>query len=412
MNKFWALVKQTYKSKIYSKSFFITTLISIIVVALAAITPQILNKFENNDDTKIALVTTTPSYIKTIKNQVKGVTIQNGVKNEESAEKLLTDNKIDGYLTITNKNQNLVANLKTLKPAKEEVVSEITNTLQSIKIENSTKNLNLSTNQVNSILTPVLFENEVVSLQKKDVSAKEEKATNATVIAVLFLIYIFVMLYGSMIATEIAKEKGSRIMEIIVSSVSSTTHLVGKLTGILLISVTQFSILGLASFFVIKYLGSKDLSASVVETVSNIPTQMFLYALIFCILGYLLYGILAALIGSIVVKVEDVGQYFAPITYLIIGTFVMSTFAVSNPSATWATVGSYIPFFSPMLMFVRIGLTNVSMIEVVTSISILAITILVLLYFSIKLYRGSVLLYNSQSLFKSAKKVWQVAVNK
>lgn len=130
--------------------------------------------------------------------------------------------------------------------------------------------------------------------------------------------------------------------------------------------------------------------------------------MIFTLLGYLLYATLAACLGSIVSRGEDVQQVAAPMMLLIVAAFMLAMFGLSNPSAIYITVASFFPFFTPMLMFLRVGMLDVPFWEVGLSIAILLASIAVLAVFGSRVYKGGVLMYGSSKSLKNIKRALQL----
>jgi ABC-2 type transport system permease protein len=212
-----------------------------------------------------------------------------------------------------------------------------------------------------------------------------------------------------MIAMEVATEKSSRVMEILVSSVSPITQMFAKIIGIALLSLTQLA--------VILSVGYTSLKASV-ETNHNgifsylgfndVPLTTFVYAFVFFILGYFLFATLAAFLGSLVSRIEDVQQMITPMTLVIVAAFLIAMFGLGDPETTIITVTSFIPFFAPMIMFLRVGMLNVPVWEVSVSIGILVVTITALAIFGARVYKGGVLMYGQSTSFKDIKKALQL----
>ena len=110
------------------------------------------------------------------------------------------------------------------------------------------------------------------------------------------------------------------------------------------------------------------------------------------LLGYFLYATLAALLGSLVSRIEDVQQMIMPMTFLIMIGFFISMFGLGSPESSFVTVTSYIPFFTPMVMFLRVGMLNLPVYEPIIGILVLLVTITLLGVFGARVYRGGVLI--------------------
>ena len=141
---------------------------------------------------------------------------------------------------------------------------------------------------------------------------------------------------------------------------------------------------------------------------NEVPVSTIIYAAIFFILGYFLYATLAALLGSLVSRIEDVQQMITPMTLLIVAGFMIAMFGLSAPDTTFVTITSYIPFFTPMLMFMRVGMLNLPVWEPILGILVLVATIMILAIFGAKVYKGGVLMYGKSNSYKDIKKALQL----
>src|SRR5690625_1213346 len=165
-------------------------------------------------------------------------------------------------------------------------------------------------------------------------------------------------------------------MEIFISSASPVTHMFAKIIGIALVGLTQ-----LLLFFIIGYslISSKmsELSGGFFDVFGFNTTSfsLYIYALVFFILGYLLYATIAAMLGSLVSKVEDVQQLLFPMVMLIMIAFFIAIIGLGMPEAKFITITSFIPFFSPIIMYLRVGMLDVPIWEISVSIALLILTI-------------------------------------
>jgi len=126
-------------------------------------------------------------------------------------------------------------------------------------------------------------------------------------------------------------------------------------------------------------------------------------------LGYFLYATLSAMLGSLVSRMEDVGQVMLPVTLLIVAAFMVSMFGISMPEASIVTITSHIPFFAPLVMFLRVGLLEVPAWEIALSIGLLVLTIIILAIIGARIYRGGVLMYGRSSSLKDFKQALRLS---
>ena len=213
----------------------------------------------------------------------------------------------------------------------------------------------------------------------------------------IFALYMIIMLYGQMVSTNVATEKSSRAMELLVTSAKPTNMMFGKVLASCIAGLSQIIIIfGTA---ILLYSINKDsISNPIVASIFDIPIELFIYLIIFFVLGFLVYAFLYGAIGSTVSKLEDVSFSVMPITYLFIIAFMVVIFSMTSGSVdnTAMLICSYIPFTSPMAMFTRICMSTVAWYEIAISIAVLIGSTIGIGILSAKIYRVGVLLYGTR----------------
>ncbi len=395
---------QTYISKVKSRSFIVSTAIILVMVLAFMNLDRIVGMFDKSETT-IGVVEESGSFYSALENQLKGGGSElrlEAYKTEATAKKAEEEGELEGYLLLREQDDVPIGVYKAQSIANSNESTEIQNALQQIQTSVLTKKVNITDEQLAAIYKPVSF--EVVPLNDQAKSEEELDQARGLVYVMIFVIYFSVVVYASMIANEVAIEKSSRVMEILISSVSPIQQMFAKITGIALLTLTQ-----LAIFVIVGYFSFKNNSSGMGEIFEafgfdNMKAKTIVYAILFTFLGYLLYATMAACLGSLVSKIEDLQQMIMPMTMLVILGFMLAMMGLTNPEAKFITVTSYIPFFSPMLMFMRIGMLEISNIEIAISVGILLVTIGLLAYIGAKVYKGGVLLYGNTSSFKDIKK--------
>lgn len=214
----------------------------------------------------------------------------------------------------------------------------------------------------------------------------------------IFALYMVIMLYGQMIATNVATEKSSRAMELLITSAKPTSMMFGKVVASCLAGLIQLiAIFGSALLFY--RLNSGFWSDNVIMgSIFNIPIDLFLYMLLFFILGFSIYAFLYGAIGSTASKLEDVQTSVMPVTMLFIIGFFVVIFSMmgSNVDSILLKICSYIPFTSPMAMFTRIAMSVVPWYEIFISVMILVGSAVGIGFLSAKIYRAGVLMYGNR----------------
>lgn len=417
MNKFWIMVAHTYLSKVKTKSFIFTTLIMLLLIYGLSNIGNIINFFDDEQDKQtFAVIDETNELYQMFEANLKvsgnPFDIEKASKTEEELDNQVLEEELDGIIILENDASNLpTATVKTLSMTDSSIFMQVEQVLQQTKQEIGRQKLGLEAEELNQLFTPV----EISKVALEDNAKTEDELNQARVLVyvLLFFIYFSVILYASMIATEVATEKSSRVMEILISSVSPVKQMFAKLIGIGLLSLTQMLIIFVSGFVTIR---SKidDLSALTGGELgfTDIPVSTFVYAGIYFILGYFLFATLAAFLGSLVSRIEDVQQLISPMIFLIVGAFMIAMFGLSNPDTPFITISSYIPFFTPMIMFLRVGMLNIPPWEIALSIIILVASITALAIFGARVYKGGVLIYGKSSSFKDLKRALTMSKDK
>ncbi len=226
----------------------------------------------------------------------------------------------------------------------------------------------------------------------------------------IMALYMVILLYGQMVATNVATEKSSRAMEVLITSAKPTSMMFGKVLASCLAGFIQLAaVFGSALVFYNlnkTYWGGN----AIVDSIFNIPPELFVYLLVFFILGFLIYAFMFGAVGSTASKLEDINTSVMPITLLFVIAFlvVMLSMSSGNVDNTIMTVCSYIPFTSPMAMFTRICMSTVPMYEILISIAILIGSTVGIGFLAAKIYRVGVLMYGTTPKIGAIiKAVWK-----
>ena len=226
----------------------------------------------------------------------------------------------------------------------------------------------------------------------------------------IMALYMVILLYGQMVATNVATEKSSRAMEVLITSAKPTSMMFGKVIASCLAGFIQIvAVFGSAILFYNlnkSYWGDNP----IVDSVFNIPPELLVYMLVFFVLGFLIYAFLFGAVGSTASRLEDINTSVMPLTMLFIIAFVVVMFSMGSGDIdnTLMVVCSYIPFTSPMSMFTRIAMSTVPWYEIAISIAILIGSTVGVGVLSAKIYRVGVLMYGTtpkiSSIIKAIRK--------
>ncbi|MFJ7737762.1 ABC transporter permease [Lysinibacillus sp. NPDC097287] len=411
LSKFNLLMKQLYMSKIKSKSFVLMTLLYIAVMSVAIFWSDIKEIFTGDDEAqKIAIINDT-------KADLSEIFISNGdmefVQDETDLsvlEQQAKDGDIAAIVEVSDQKGQLHAEIATFTPLKLNDQSTISSLLQYAGQHYAVQQLSLSPEQAAQIMAAeTIITNKNLNEETTGGKSEEEKQAGQFVsYAVGILIYFFISTFLSMITTEIASEKGSRAMEMLLVSVKPTTHFKAKITGVLLLAITQMAIIFGVFLLYAKFAKDGAIWDMATSIIQDLSIGYLIYVVVFLLSTIVLFLIVGALFGSLVSKVEEAGQVLMPaIMVTLIGFYVMLS-GIGNPDTILIKVFSYIPFTSGMVMPMRIGATDIGVIEPMLSLGLLIGTIVVVYLFSLSFYKRSVLTYSSGGLIQKIKTVLKV----
>lgn len=415
MNKFWIIVSEVYKKNIKSGAFLAMVFSPVILLALIGIIAYFVNA--GQEAPKIAVISENPAIVDVLKTDKK-YKISTKITTEKAATKALKDEKIAGYLQLKETKTAITGEFVTTPTSVDVDTQSLIQLLTTLQTNQVATQLNLSQKDVSNLTTPAQIATKTI---KFDEAGEEQKASDETekVIKVVsayvvsFLIYILMLFYSGIIAQEVASEKGTRIMEIILSSVSATQHFFGKLVGILFVCLTQ-----IVAYIIIggvTYQFGKQLDF-VQEQLKGIDLMKLLQGLIgsslvFFILGMMLYVVISAFLGSLVSKVEEASKAVSPLTFVILIGFFGGMYGMNVPNAPLVKIGSYIPLFTPFIMPFRMANDTVSTGGVAVSIALMVVFTGILMYLSSMMYRSNVLVYSDAGLIKTIKNSWIIMRN-
>lgn len=406
MSMISVIIKREFTSRVKGTAYIVTTIIGVLVFVGLSFLPLVIERFSDSMvPSRIDLVVyeqpgqeTILPYLQEVSTQREGLTVRsaNGL-DESEAYRLVLDEGLSGLLLVDSPLYTLVtadASNVMLNDAIESILNLAVSRWNAVR-------LGLSPEDVASLFTRADLRVRVVSPAGEDGEEVDSVAqAQAMVLAyfLLFMIYMALIMYGNMVATGVAEEKSSRIMEVMVSTVKPLDLMLGKIIGVGSLGLLQFFIwIGVGLFM--NTVGSSGFLGSVfgsTAVLSAIPLQTVLWFGLFFILGYFLYASVFAAAGALVSRVEEVSQVVTIIMMLIMVGFFGAYISFLNPNSTFAVVASLIPFTSPMVMFSRIVLGNPPLAQVFASVLILLISVVVGAWVSGKIYRIGILMYGKR----------------
>jgi len=283
-------------------------------------------------------------------------------------------------------------------------IENVHKAINSVIIERRLKVGGLDPEKIGKYMKPVGL--KTIKVSKRG----EEEDTGGTFIVsyvLVIILYATLFYYGSIILRGVIEEKSSRVIEVILSSLRPFQLMAGKILGIAAVGFTQYVIWGLFGITAVTYSGA--LISGLFPTagsfkIPSIPIYIFIYFVIFFILGYFLYGTLYAAVGSMVNSEKEAQQFLFPVSMFLVIPMLLMVYILRSPDSTLSVVLSLIPFFSPILMLLRICVLLPPFIEIGGSILLLIMNTLLMIWLAAKIYRIGILMYGKRPNFKEIVK--------
>ena len=432
LSKIGLIIGREYSVRVKKKSFILTTILTPVLMAALILIPSLIMFYKGNDQQKIMVVDRS-GLVKPYFENGKSVEYQFADAGSD-VDKLKADFDNLGvdiivFVSELDSSNNVAVTTYSKEPVSLETKSSIGRT-----IETAVRDYKLRTYDIvgyDEIMEKVKTSVNVDALTLTDDGGEKADSVEAyMVIAYImsFLIYIFTFMFGNMVMRGVIEEKSNRIVEVMVSSVSSFELMMGKIIGIAGVALTQFIIWIVLTLLLVaggSLLFGADVAAAAgavdpsgaTEAVSqtmmsgvmegfaslNIP-YLLIFFLVYFLLGYLLYASMFAAVGSAVDNEADTGQLSLPITIpLMLGLFIMlHTFQhPSSPLSFWASI---IPFTSPMVMLARLPFGVVPGWQLALSVALLLVTFVLVTWISARIYRVGILMYGKKATFKDLYK--------
>ena len=414
MSKFNVLLKQLYKQKIKSKSFILTTGFYLLLITGAMYWSDIMALFDDEDRPAdiVALYDLTKSDVTQHFYNSSDLTYE-PIAQMEKIEKALEDDDYLAAIELSEVEGKLSAQIYSYDPLTLSMQQELTSAIETAAQLFSIGQLNLTDEQATLLLdTTPLIGTTTINLENIDgneaKSAEEKMVGMFGSYAAGIIIYIFVASFLSIITTDVASEKGSRALEMLLVSVKPEIHFRSKVFGTFLIALTQFGIILAVALALLRFKDGGEMWDMATELVGELSASYFIFIISFLLLTIILYLIVGALFGSLVSKVEEANQVMLPAMMVVLVAFYVMIFSMTNPDTLLIKVFSYIPFTAGMVMPMRIGGTDMGIIEPIISLGLLALTVAVAYYLSLSFYKRSVLTYSTGGIIQKVKIVFKV----
>ncbi len=407
MKKIWIIIKREYKESVFKKSFIIITILAPLFMIGISVLPSILMTLESEDQIELHVLDNSSFVFQGLTKELTD-SLKNGLpkykltqirtpENFDSfmqqEKELISTGKIYGLVIIPTdiadqgrfeffaKNVANFSINKRIKKSVNKLVSEF-------KILRS----GLDQEFIRELTRPVKM--KTVKIAKGGITKERGFMVEyfSTFILVMIL-YMTILLYGASIMRSIVQEKNTRIVEVLLSGSNPFMLMAGKILGQGAVGLTQYLIWAATGIGLI-FFGGRVLPVS--SKYFNYSPEIFIYFVVFYLLGYLIFSVLYAGIGALSNSDQEAQQMSIPIVLFLIVPIMFIGYIIQNPDSTLSVALSLFPLFSPIIMFARINLADPSFLEISGSILILIISIVFLIWIVSKIFRVGILMYGKR----------------
>ncbi|MDP2067788.1 MAG: ABC transporter permease [Lutibacter sp.] len=431
MDKLKLIIKREFLAKVKNKSFIVMTILSpLMVVALFSLI-IFLNEKNAEEIRTIAFVDESQQFTDAFEDSdgVKYINLTSlGIveareKTKEFYYGLLVIPKTDSLSELSN-NITFFSNDTPSLTVLSSIESKLEKKIRNLKIAE----LQIDVDKIKAIETTVTIDAENFSGEKSSKIGSVLRMFAGGGFG--YLIFMFIIIYGTSVMRSVIEEKTSRIIEVIISSVKPFQLMMGKIIGNAMAGILQFIIWmvigGILLFAITLYFGVGDVSSSsaqmapemvqqmqnssnndlqlILLEIKNLPIlTMFFSFIIYFLGGYLIYSSIYAAIGAAVDSETDTQQFMMPVLMPLVIAIYVGFSVIENPHGPIALAFSLFPLTSPIVMLMRIPF-GVPWWQLITSISLLIVTFIGMVWFAAKIYRVGILMYGKKPSYKEIYK--------
>lgn len=409
-NKTLIILSREYLQRVRRKSFIITTILMPILMLGLMMLPALIDKFSEKENKVFAVIDDSGAIAPALQNTPE----LQFVSTDASEEELRKNEDYDGILII---GKSIIDNPSDVTLYSRGAMSPQSEMIISSQIGAIIEQYRLSKYKIENLPQILAEVHADVNMKTLRIDEDEDRVTSTIVSSLVgmlmsLVLYMFVLIYGQMVMTSIIEEKNNRVLEVVVSSVSPSRLMLGKILGIGAVAVTQIVIWALliCSFttWVMPSMLSSFLNAGTDIDLMQALTMLgdtgyilnlFVLLTLLLVGGYLFYSAIYAAIGSAVDNIQDASQLQTVAVIPIILGMVFSMSVINDPNSTLAVWLSMIPFTSPMVMMARIPF-GIPAGQIVASLAILYVSVIFLIWLSAKIYRVGIFMYGKKPTFK------------
>ncbi len=393
MKPILTILEWEYLSRLRSKLFLFSTIILPVIILGSIMLPAALAEKEGQEVTSLGLVDFSPVGKAFQSNLISDYKLANGEARfrvikfytVEQARKALQEQDIDGYLVLeSDVVENNEARYYTRSASNYKITSNLNAALNKTVVHYRLQKRNLNPTLITALTSRVDLDIYEVSKTGEATSSDELMGFMVPFLFVM-LLYLPIVLSAQILMRSVLEERNTRMMEILLSSVSPRQLMMGKILGLGSIGVTQ-----LIFYLLIGYVITIQKGMSIF-TVENLGSF-----LLYFLTGYFFYATIFATVGSLFTSEQEAQQVVGMVTIVMIIPVILATFFITNPNSLATKVLSFVPPITPFLMILRVGTKSVALWEIIATTALLLLCIVIMFRLAGRVFQTAVLLYGKR----------------
>lgn len=434
MNKIKIIIAREFNERVRNKSFIITTILMPVLMILMMAAPTLMMLFATGDEKELLVIDESGIVAEKLEgnDEITFTPTALSLSEARAVEEVFGVLWIGRNIVDEPSQAQLYTNSSSSISLEENISSQIESVIEKVRLSR------YDIDNLEQIMQDVEA-NVVITTYRNDQTTEDGEAEEATSSFIAYMLglvlgmmlYMFLIIYGSMVMTSVIEEKGSRVLDVLVSSVNPFQLMMGKILGVASVAVTQVAIwvvlvCGIGGAVLPALMPDDimqtveavqagqmttveaDLDADMLSALSFATNtgkilMMFVYLLLFLVGGFLFYSSMFAAVGSAVDSIQDANQLQTPITVPIILAIFLAMSVFNDPNSSLAFWGSMIPFTSPVVMMARIPF-DIPVWQIWVSLALLYASVVGMAWVAGKVYRVGVFMHGKKPTFKE---MWQ-----
>lgn len=393
LRNFNIVFSTVFKEAVKTKAYIYITLGMLVLSVLLFASPSILNSFtKDGSEETYKLVNRTSLELS--EQELSGVVGNWQIVNDGRVESLKEEIKTEelaGFFVLEDRLDLMQLNIFMPK-VNNELLLTLESYIEQKRVASIVEAQSIHPTVVQALNAPL----------QTNFESLYETEPNALLIVygLIAIMFLAISTYGNNVATAIASEKSSRVMEVMITKVAPVPMMYGKILGIGLASLAQLFIF-IGGLLLWANLGVFNIpeGSFVQAVIETITWETAAYILIFFIIGYFIYATLFAIVGSMVSRPDDLSSATMPIVILLMASLTVEIlFVMDYPEGTLSKVTSYIPFTAPMSVLIRIVYNTIAPVEIIVSLMIMILFIALFAGVAAKIYPKGVLKSDSLTI--------------